>query len=137
MGLEMFQTMFPVILTDNGSEFKNAERIENTFDGEPRCKLFYCDPMASWQKAEIEKNHEFIRYVIPKGMPFDALTHNDITLMMNHINSIKRPGLQNKSPYELIPQDDSHWSLLMQLTGMDAIPADDVHLNSALLTHKS
>ena len=137
MGLEMFHTMFPVILTDNGSEFKNAERIENTFDGEPRCKLFYCDPMASWQKAEIEKNHEFIRYVIPKGMPFDALTHDDITLMMNHINSIKRPGLKNKSPYELIPQDDNHWSLLMQLTGMDAIPADDVHLNSALLTHKS
>ena len=136
LGMEEFQALFPVILTDNGSEFKNAERIENAFNGDPRCKLFYCDPMASWQKAEIEKNHEFIRYVIPKGMPFDALTHDDVTLLMNHINSIKRPSLGNKSPYEMIPKGDEDWEWLMQLTGMDAIPADDVHLNPALLKHK-
>ena len=136
LGMEEFQALFTVILTDNGSEFKNAERIENAFNGDPRCKLFYCDPMASWQKAEIEKNHEFIRYVIPKGMSFNSLTHNDVTLLMNHINSIKRPSLGNKSPYEMIPKDDEDWEWLMQLTRMDAIPADDVHLNPALLKHK-
>ena len=136
LGIEEFQALFTVILTDNGSEFKNAERIENAFNGDPRCKLFYCDPMASWQKAEIEKNHEFIRYVIPKGMSFDSLTHNDVTLLMNHINSIKRPSLGNKSPYEMIPKGDEDWEWLMQLTRMDAIPADDVHLNPALLKHK-
>jgi IS30 family transposase len=136
LGMEEFQALFTVILTDNGSEFKNAERIENAFNGDPRCKLFYCDPMASWQKAEIEKNHEFIRYVIPKGMSFDSLTHNDVTLLMNHINSIKRPSLGNKSPYEMIPKGDEYWEWLMQLTRMDAIPADDVHLNPALLKHK-
>ena len=136
LGMEEFQALFSVILTDNGSEFKNAERIENAFNGDPRCKLFYCDPMASWQKAEIEKNHEFIRYVIPKGMSFDALTHDDVTMLMNHINSIKRPSLGNKSPYEMIPKGDEDWEWLMQLTGMDAIPADDVHLNPALLKHK-
>lgn len=136
LGMEEFQALFTVILTDNGSEFKNAERIENAFNGAPRCKLFYCDPMASWQKAEIEKNHEFIRYVIPKGISFDSLTHNDVTLLMNHINSIKRPSLGNKSPYEMIPKDDEDWKCLMQLTRMDAIPADDVHLNPALLKHK-
>lgn len=136
LGMEEFQALFSVILTDNGSEFKNAERIENAFNGDPRCKLFYCDPMASWQKAEIEKNHEFIRYVIPKGMSFDALTHDDVTLLMNHINSIKRPSLGNKSPYEMVPKGDEDWEWLMQLTGMDAIPADDVLLNPALLKHK-
>ena len=136
LGMEEFQALFTVILTDNGSEFKNAERIENAFNGDPRCKLFYCDPMASWQKAEIEKNHEFIRYVIPKGISFDSLTHNDVTLLMNHINSIKRPSLGNKSPYEMIPKGDEDWEWLMQLTRMDAIPADDVHLNPALLKHK-
>ena len=136
LGMEEFQALFTVILTDNGSEFKNAERIENALNGDPRCKLFYCDPMASWQKAEIEKNHEFIRYVIPKGISFDSLTHNDVTLLMNHINSIKRPSLGNKSPYEMIPKGDEDWEWLMQLTRMDAIPADDVHLNPALLKHK-
>ena len=136
LGMEEFQALFSVILTDNGSEFKNAERIENAFNGDPRCKLFYCDPMASWQKAEIEKNHEFIRYVIPKGMSFDVLTHDDVTMLMNHINSIKRPSLGNKSPYEMVPKGDEDWEWLMQLTGMDAIPADDVHFNPALLKHK-
>lgn len=35
----------------------------------------------------------------------------------------------------MIPKGDEDWEWLMQLTGMDAIPADDVHLNSALLKH--
>ena len=63
-------------------------------------------------------------------------TIHRITLLMNHINSIKRPSLGNKSPYEMIPKGDEDWEWLMQLTGMDAIPADDVHLNPALLKHK-
>ena len=47
----------------------------------------------------------------------------------------KRPSLGNKSPYEMIPKGDEDWEWLMQLTEMDAIPADDVHLNPALLKH--
>ena len=52
-----------------------------------------------------------------------------------HAQQNKRPSLGNKSPYEMIPKGDEDWEWLMQLTGMDAIPADDVHLNSALLKH--
>ena len=87
-----------------------------------------------WQKAEIEKNHEFIRYVIPKGKSLDGYTHKDITLLMNHINSIKRPRLDNRCPYELVSKDDKDMMWLMELMGMDTIPADDVHLNQRLLT---
>ena len=29
--------------------------------------VFYCDPYVSNQKGRLEKNHEYIRYVIPKG----------------------------------------------------------------------
>lgn len=39
--------------------------------GEVQCMMFYCDPMNSNQKSECEKNHEFIRYVIPKGKTMD------------------------------------------------------------------
>ena len=90
--------------------------------------------MASWQKAEIEKNHEFIRYVIPKGKSLDGYNHNDIKLLMNHINSVKRPGLDFRCPYELVSKDDNDMKWLMELMGMDTIPADDVHLNPSLLT---
>ena len=67
LGLERFQRLFPVILTDNGSEFKKVDDLELNEDLLYRTSLFYCDPMASWQKPHIEKNHEYIRYVVPKG----------------------------------------------------------------------
>lgn len=55
LGLEAFQTLFPVILTDNGGEFKHTREMEYTVDGQHRTHIFYCDPQASWQKPHIEK----------------------------------------------------------------------------------
>ena len=124
--------MFPVILTDNGSEFKRPIELEYNDDLVPRTSVYYCDPMASWQKPHIEKNHEFIRYVIPRGKSLNPYTDEDITLLMNHINSIKRPSLGNKSPYELVADDDEDMHELMYLLEMDPIPADEVHLDPNL-----
>ncbi len=62
LGIETFRKLFPVILTDNGSEFKHTREMETTEEGEQRTKVFYCDPQASWQKAHIEKNHEYPRF---------------------------------------------------------------------------
>lgn len=96
--------------------------------------MFYCDPMASWQKAHIEKNHEFIRYVLPKGKTFNPYTQEDITLLMNHINSTRRPGLGNKAPYELVGEDDEDMQALFSLLKMDLIQPDEVHLKPDLFT---
>ena len=57
LGTERFVRLFPVFLTDNGSEFKRPEDLEMTEDYLIRTNIFYCDPMASWQKPHIEKNH--------------------------------------------------------------------------------
>lgn len=133
LDLDVFQNLFPVILTDNGSEFKRVEELEYTCTGEQRCMLFYCDPMASWQKGELEKNHEYIRYVIPKGTSLDSYTQEDMTLLMNHINSVKRPSLHGRCPYETVPEGDDNMQWLMDLLKMDTIPADDVHLKPSLL----
>lgn len=43
------------------------------------------------KNGKIEKNHEYIRYIIPKGTPMDNYTQNDISKMMSHINSVPRP----------------------------------------------
>lgn len=59
LGLYEFCRIFPVILTDNGSEFKHTRELETTEAGKKRTKVFYCDPQASRQKPQIEKNHEF------------------------------------------------------------------------------
>ena len=121
-----------MILTDNGSEFKRPEELECTEEGEIRTQIFYCDPMASWQKPHIEKNHEFIRYVIPKGKSLNPYTQEDMILLMNHINSIKRGGLGGRSPYQLVAENDDAMQRLMSLLKMHPIPADEVHLKPDL-----
>lgn len=101
LGIDEFKRLFEVILTDNGTEFSNPESIEFDMEtGEKICSLFYCDPNCSWQKGSIEKNHEYIRYILPKGTSFAGLSQNDCYLIASHINSVPRLSLNNHSPYE-------------------------------------
>lgn len=128
LGYEVFRTLFPVILTDNGSEFKRVDGLEKSDFAKQRTHIFYCDPQAAWQKARIEKNHEYIRYAIPKGKSLNGYTQSEITLLVNHINSIKRPGLNYQSPYDLAA-DDENMQILMKLLKMHPIPPDEVRIN--------
>lgn len=131
VGIEHFRKLFPVLLTDNGSEFQNPEALECDRFGELKTKVFYCHPNSSWEKGMIEKNHEFIRYIIPKGRSFDKYTQEDITLLMNHINSIARDSLNGCTPYKL-----SRYLLdnkLHDVMGLTEIVPDDVILKPYLL----
>ena len=130
--MENFRKIFPVILTDNGSEFKYTQELERTDQGEQRTRLFYCDPQASWQKAQLEKNHEYIRYVLRKGKSFNHYTQEAMVLLMNHINSTRREKLGCKSPFEA--ENRKEVKLLLKMLGLHAIPSDEVNLNPTLLT---
>ena len=134
LGKDCFKRLFGLILTDNGSEFKKVDDLEHSCveEGTLRTSLYYCDPMQSGQKGRLEKNHEYIRYVIPKGISLSDYTQEDITLLMNHINSTKRPSLNNMSPYDLVA-DDEDMHKLMKLLDMKPIPADKVNLTRQLL----
>ena len=102
LGEDDFKKLFPVILTDRGSEFTDPVRIETDPEsGELQCRLFYCDPQRSNQKSSCERGHEFIRYVIPKGKSMNDLTQEQITLMRDHIASYPRAKWNNKSPYDV------------------------------------
>lgn len=68
-----------------------------------------------------------------KGKSLDGYNHNDMTVLMNHINSTKRLSLNGRCPYEMVAEGDESMKLLMELMGMDTIPADDVHLKPDLL----
>lgn len=134
IGLRLFRKYFPVILTDNGSEFKNPYDIEKTVDGKHRTYVFYCDPYVSNQKARLEKNHEYIRYVIPKGKSMYKYTQDDINLMASHINSTARDSLNGVSPFDLA-------ELLLDkkiplLTGQFKVSPDEVLLKPALIEHR-
>lgn len=133
LGIHTFKKLFSVILTDNGSEFQDPWSLESTKDGEFRTKIYYCDPNCSWQKGRIEKNHEYIRYVVRKGKTFDTFSQEDITLLMNHINSTARDSLNGCTPYglSLILLDTS----LHREVSLQAIEPDLVMLKPALLKH--
>lgn len=130
LGLGLFQACFPVVLTDNGAEFQNPAILENTSNGRPRCRIFYCDPMASWQKGRIEKAHEFIRYVLPKGSSFDGLSQDDVDLLMNHINCTCRDVLEESCPFDLACSSMADVIAALQLY---RVPADQVNLKPGLI----
>lgn len=100
LGNSLYKSLFPVILTDNGSEFSNPKGIEYDENGLSVSRVFYCDAGSPYQKGAIEVNHELIRRILPKGSSFDDLTQEDVNRMMDHINSYKRKKLNNRSPYE-------------------------------------
>ena len=132
IGNELFKKLFEVILTDNGSEFFNPISIEVDYTtGEILSRVFYCDPSASYQKGSIERNHEYIRYVLPKKSSFNNLTQEDCNLLASHINSTSRVILNNKTPYEVI---QSLISIdIIDKFNISYIKPDDVNLSPKLL----
>ena len=101
IGTELYKRVFKYILTDNGGEFQRPEELETSIDGSKRSSIYYCEPNRSDQKAKVEKNHEYIRYIIPKGTSMDNYIQEDIDLMMSHINSTAREVLNFAIPYDM------------------------------------
>lgn len=131
LGHYIFIKTFRIILTDNGPEFKDPWSIEKAKNGKYRTKVFYCDPYASNQKGRLEKNHEFIRYVIPKGRTMQNLTHDDIRKLTCHINSVSRDSLNGKTPFDLAELLIS--KKVLHLLGLKKVSPDNVLLKPALL----
>jgi hypothetical protein len=135
LGLDLFRKLFPVILTDNGTEFKGVHNLEFTENGARRTRIFYCDPQASWQKGRIEKNHVLIRQILPKGTKFSTLSDESVHLITEHINSVTRELFENQTPFDLMSQKDEYKKLLDTL-GLQPIPINEVCLKPALLKRK-
>ena len=132
LGIELFKKVFEVILTDNGSEFFNPMSIEKDEETEGIVShVFYCDPEASWQKGAIEKNHEYIRYVLPKGSSFDELTQEKVNILMSNINSTSRDILNGKTPYNAILLTFNEE--IINKLGVIKIHPDEVNLSPKLL----
>lgn len=96
-----FDSIMPIILTDNGGEFSNVSAIENDENNIPKSKLFFCEPNAPYEKAHIEKNHTLFRDIVPSGTSFDDFTQETVNLIFSHVNAVKRKNFNGKSAYDL------------------------------------
>lgn len=131
LGADLFKVLFPLIVADNGSEFSNPKALEYDTQGNRRTRLYYCDPFASFQKPNVELNHEFIRKILPKGRSFDNLVQSDISLMMSHINSYSREKLNDKSPFDMF--SFIYGYDVLEKFGICRIPANEILLKPSLL----
>ena len=131
VGKEYFTKIFPIILTDNGSEFSDPKAIEKIHGKEKLTNIFYCHPYSAFEKPEIENNHELIRRVIPKGTSMNAFTQEDINLLMSHVNSYTRKKLNDQSPFDSF--SNRYGFKLIESLDIERIEPNDVILKPSLL----
>jgi|BioPla2DNA2_1021312.scaffolds.fasta_scaffold31833_1 IS30 family transposase len=101
IGIEAFQKVFPVILTDRDPCFYDYEGIEaDNETGELRTRLFYCDAFKSNQKPSVENMNNQLRRYFPKRKSIDNLTEQDMFNVMNYVNNLKISSLSGATPNE-------------------------------------
>lgn len=132
LGNDLYKSLFEVILTDNGWEFSHPDDIEfDSETGEKLINVFYTESYSSWQKGTIERNHEFIRYIIQKGISFDNLTKKNVIDMMNNINNVQRKSLNYQTPFLLFK--DHYSEDISKKLFLRHIPKDKVNLSYKLI----
>lgn len=99
LGEKVIEKIFEILLTDNGKEFIRLDDLKEIL---PNANIFYCHPYSSYEKGNIENNHELIRRVIPKGISLKCYTQKDLDLLCSHINSLYRESLDGKCPFDLV-----------------------------------
>lgn len=130
LGYELFHKIFPIMLTDNGKEFKRPDLIEDNGQDVVKTKVFYCDSRRSDQKGSIEVTHEYIRRFIEQGVNLDKYSDGDIMLMMNHINNTRREKLNGDTPFNLMKEKIGEENI--KKLGFYFIPSQDIILKPSL-----
>lgn len=102
LGEDVFAKLFPIILTDRGTEFSDPKKIEMSLDGKRQlCHIFYCDPMNSNQKPEVERCHADFRRIVPKGTSLNGLSQDDIQKAFGNVAAIPRPQYNDKTSAQM------------------------------------
>ncbi len=126
IGLDNGMKLFDVVLADNGTEFKKLYELEKDEEGNEICKVFYCDPYRSSQKAECEKNHGLFRRIWPKGRTLDDFSSEDTDEIFSHINSYPRASLNDKSPCDLFILEYS--LIILSALGIEKVKIEQIRL---------
>ena len=136
LGEALFNEEVMVLKTDRGSKFVLADSVEIRKDGTRRTRLFYCDPMASWQKGSLENVHLLIREICPKQVDLYALgldSQEKANLISSHINSYNKKKLNNKTSFSVLRFFNSEMANRFLSYGLTEIPHDQVTLKPHLL----
>lgn len=127
LGIEEYKKIFRIILTDNGCEFFNPYEMEYDYNtGKKVTNVFYCHPNASYEKHELEFNHEYIRRIFPKGTSLNKITQEIVNRLRDNINAIPRDSLEGNTPYDLTKKK---YPKLIEYLDAQYISPDDVDMS--------
>lgn len=126
-----FGDIAPLLLTDNGGEFSIVSAFENDTEGNAESHMFFCEPCAPHEKAEIEKNHTLFRDIVKTGTSFDDFTQETVNLIFSHVNAVKRKQFNGKSAYDMFSFYYSE--TLASALGISFVPANEVIQSPKLL----
>jgi IS30 family transposase len=136
LGEDIFNREVMVIKTDRGSEFILGDETELRDDGTRRTRIFYCDPMASWQKGSLENIHEMLRQICPKDCDLYALgldSQQKADRISSHINSYPKEKLIGKSSFQLLEFFSPDMAKRFYDYGLSPIDPDHVTLKPYIL----
>jgi len=92
MGAEAFRRVFKSITADNGSEFLDREKLEQSVlnKGKKRTHIYYAHPYSSWERGTNENTNRIVRRFIPKGADISKFTSRRIQEIEDWINQYPR-----------------------------------------------
>lgn len=74
-GSRLFRKIFRTITVDNGGEFADVKRLEQSaLTKGKRTKIYYCHPYSSYERGSNENENKMIRRHFPKGTDFGKVT---------------------------------------------------------------
>ena len=103
MGSVAFKNLVKSITGDNGSEFSDPFRLEQSvLCRKSRTQLFFAHPYSSFKRGTNENHNGIIRRFIPKGSNIGLYSKQTIRSIQDWMNSYPRKILGGLSPLEVL-----------------------------------
>lgn len=130
LGDDIVRAIFPINIADNGVEFSYFNQIELNAAKQTICRTFFARSYRSNDKASCERNHELVRYCLPKGKSLNSLKQDQIDEMFSNINCLIRKSTKNSTPYELVLR--KFGEQFLTAIGIERIPTKKVRLTQII-----
>lgn len=95
--LELEKECLHTITFDNGKEFAYHVQIKEALGADN----YFAHPYHSWERGLNENHNGLIRQYLPKAMPLDRVTNQEIAYIQDRLNNRPRKTLGYKTPNEV------------------------------------
>lgn len=94
------RSMCQTLTVDNGKEFSQFKELE----AKTGLTVYFADPYAAWQRGTNENTNGLLRFYFPKGTDFQAITEEELDLIIEKVNRRPRKCLNYQTPHEVFFQ---------------------------------